>query len=41
MEKYVKAEMEVVELSADDVIMTSGCPTDEFDGEWVCIGASR
>ena len=28
MEKYIKAEMEVVELSTDDVIMTSGCPTD-------------
>ncbi len=28
MEKYVRAEMEVVSFGAEDVIMSSGCPTD-------------
>lgn len=34
MEKYIRAEMEVVEFETEDVITTSGCETDEFDGEW-------
>ena len=38
MEQYVRAEMEVVEFESEDVITTSGCPTDAFDGEWVRIG---
>ena len=38
MEQYVRAEMEVVEFECEDVITTSGCPTDAFDGEWVRIG---
>lgn len=28
MEKFEKAELEVIELDAKDVIATSGCPTD-------------
>ncbi|MBQ9080125.1 MAG: hypothetical protein IJY27_03550 [Clostridia bacterium] len=50
MEKYIKAEMEIVVFEAEDVIMTSGCtsdcacvdPTGGFAGEAVCfIGTSR
>ena len=46
MEKYIKAEMEVVVFEAEDVITTSGtCEydgSDPFEGEWVCImGTSR
>lgn len=42
MEKYVKAEMEIIELEAEDIIMTSGtaCEYDGssgFDGEEVCF----
>ena len=44
MEKYLKAEMEVVTFEAEDVIATSGCASDcsadckteSFDGEGVC-----
>ncbi len=28
MEKYVKAEMEIIEFEAEDVITTSGCDCD-------------
>ena len=45
MEKYLRAEMEVVEFEAEDVIETSGCaadcscvdPTGSFDGAWAPI----
>ena len=26
--KYIKAMMEIVELEAEDVVLTSGCPQD-------------
>ncbi len=50
MEKYVRAEMEVVAFDAEDVIMSSGCktdcscvdPTGGFEGESICVvGTSR
>ena len=33
MEKYVKAEMEVIEFEAEDIITTSSCPTYIEDGD--------
>ena len=36
MEKYTKAQMEVIEFENEDVIGTSGCP-DECYGD--CVGA--
>ncbi len=32
MEKYAKAQMEVIEFEAEDVITTSGCVTNEIPG---------
>ena len=32
MEKYVKAEMEVIEFEAEDVITTSNCPSNQIGG---------
>jgi len=32
MEKYTKAQMEVIEFEAEDVITTSGCVTNEIPG---------
>ncbi len=37
MEKYIRAEMEVVEFECEDVITTSGCPADDFYGDWLPI----
>ena len=41
MKKYVNPEIEIVELSIDDVITTSPGtetpPMDEMDGNWVSI----
>ena len=37
MEKYTKAQMEVIEFEAEDVITTSGCQgTDVSVGGWGC-----
>ena len=37
MEKYTKAQMEVIEFEAEDVITTSGCNgVDASIGEWGC-----
>lgn len=36
MEKYTKAQMEVIEFENEDVIMTSGC-----NGTDVCIGYNQ
>ena len=32
MEKYTKAQMEVIEFENEDVITTSGCVTNEIGG---------
>ena len=32
MEKYTKAQMEVIEFEAEDVITTSGCDTNAIGG---------
>ena len=37
MEKYTKAQMEVIEFEAEDVITTSGCNSVNVDiGGWGC-----
>ena len=37
MEKYIKAQMEVIEFEAEDVITTSGCNgMDASIGGWGC-----
>ena len=45
MEKYVKAEMEIIEFEAEDVITTSctfvipgGCGSDGGCNDWPCAG---
>lgn len=45
MEKYIRAEIEVVEFAVEDVIATSGDTCEyknagSFDGEWVKIGCN-
>ena len=35
MEKYAKAQMEVIEFEAEDVITTSGCTIEGFED---CVG---
>ena len=36
MEKYAKAQMEVIEFENEDVITTSGCGVDASIGGWGC-----
>ena len=36
MEKYEKAQMEVIEFEAEDVITASGCSVNASIGGWGC-----